>query len=90
LLGITEPAIFGVNLPKMKPFIAGMIGSACGALICFITQLAANGTGVTGIFGILLCITQPIQYIVMFAVAFCVAFGITFVIYKDKTVPEQS
>lgn len=30
LLGITEPAIFGVNLPNMKPFVAGMIGSACG------------------------------------------------------------
>ena len=56
LLGITEPAIFGVNLPNMKPFVAGMIGSACGALCCFIFNLAASGTGVTGIFGILLCI----------------------------------
>ena len=84
LLGITEPAIFGVNLPKMKPFVAGMIGSACGAFVCFLTQLAASGTGVTGIFGILLCITQPIQYIIMFAVAFGVAFGITSVIYSDE------
>ncbi|MGI6229921.1 MAG: glucose PTS transporter subunit IIA [Tractidigestivibacter sp.] len=84
LLGITEPAIFGVNLPKMKPFVCGMIGSACGALVCYVTQLAASGTGVTGIFGILLCITQPIQYIVMFAVAFGVAFGLTTVAYKDE------
>lgn len=84
LLGITEPAIFGVNLPNMKPFVAGMIGSACGALCCFIFNLAASGTGVTGIFGILLCIAQPIQYIIMFAVAFGVAFGISSALYRDK------
>lgn len=83
LLGITEPAIFGVNLPKIKPFVAGMIGSACGAFICWMTSLAASGTGVTGIFGILLCIAQPVAYIVMFAVAFGVAFGITWFIYKE-------
>ena len=83
LLGITEPAIFGVNLPKVKPFVAGMIGSACGAFICFMTHLGATGTGVTGIFGLLLCIAQPIQYVLMFAVAFGVAFGITTVIYSD-------
>lgn len=84
LLGITEPAIFGVNLPNVKPFVAGMIGSACGAFTCFITNLAAMGTGVTGIFGLLLCISQPVAYIVMFAVSFAVAFGITWVIYSDK------
>lgn len=84
LLGITEPAIFGVNLPKMKPFVCGMIGSACGALVCYATQLAASGTGVTGIFGILLCITQPLQYIIMFAIAFGVAFGLTSVVYRDE------
>jgi PTS system sucrose-specific IIC component len=83
LLGITEPAIFGVNLPKVKPFVCGMIGSACGALCCYIFQLAASGTGVTGIFGILLCITQPLQYVIMFAVAFGVAFGLTTTIYRD-------
>lgn len=84
LLGITEPAIFGVNLPNMKPFVAGMIGSACGALCCFIFNLAASGTGVTGIFGVLLCIAQPLQYIIMFAVAFGVAFGISSAVYRDK------
>jgi PTS system sucrose-specific IIC component len=86
LLGITEPAIFGVNLPNMKPFVCGMIGSACGALCCFIFNLAASGTGVTGIFGILLCISQPIQYIVMFAVAFGVAFGLSSMTFRDKEV----
>ena len=84
LLGITEPAIFGVNLPKLKPFICGMIGAAVGAFICSITHLGATGTGVTGIFGILLCINQPLQYIIMFAASFGVAFVSTFVIYSDE------
>ena len=89
LLGITEPAIFGVNLPKMKPFVCGMIGSACGAFICYLTHLAANGTGVTGIFGILLCIQQPIAYIVMFAVAFGVAFGLTTIAYREDDAEKE-
>ncbi|MBR3312758.1 MAG: PTS glucose transporter subunit IIA [Atopobiaceae bacterium] len=84
LLGITEPAIFGVNLPKLKPFICGMAGAAVGAFICSLTQLGATGTGVTGIFGILLCINQPLQYCIMFAAAFGVAFAGTWVLYSDE------
>ncbi|WP_068539873.1 PTS beta-glucoside transporter subunit IIBCA [Olegusella massiliensis] len=98
LLGITEPAIFGVNLPKVKPFAAGMVGSAVGCVICYFTNLSAAGTGVTGIFGILLCIANPVGYIIMFAAAFAVAFGITWTIYSDdadvkkqgKNLPEQA
>ncbi|MBO7674185.1 MAG: PTS glucose transporter subunit IIA [Atopobiaceae bacterium] len=89
LLGITEPAIFGVNLPKLKPFIAGMIGAAVGAFICSLTQLGATGTGVTGLFGILLCINQPVQYIIMFCAAFGVAFAITWLIYSDEAAPAK-
>lgn len=89
LLGITEPAIFGVNLPRLKPFVCGMIGAAVGAFVCSVTQLAATGTGVTGIFGLLLCIAQPVQYIIMFAAAFGVAFGLTSAIYKDDADPTK-
>lgn len=89
LLGITEPAIFGVNLPKVKPFVCGMAGAACGAFVCYLTQLAATGTGVTGIFGLLLCVKQPVQYIIMFVVAFGVAFGLTSAIYKDEDRPKK-
>ena len=84
LLGITEPAIFGVNLPKFKPFVAGMAGAAVGAFICSLTHLGASGTGVTGIFGILLCINQPIQYCIMFLASFGVAFALTMVLYSDE------
>lgn len=83
-MGITEPAIFGVNLRFFKPFIAGCIGGGCGALVCALTSLAASGTGVTGIFGILLCLAQPVQYAIMFAVAAVVSFAISFVLYKDE------
>ena len=84
-MGITEPAIFGVNLRFGKPFIMGCLGGACGALFASITSLGATGTGVTGIFGILLCLNNPVAYILMFAIAFGVAFVLTWMFgYKDE------
>lgn len=83
-MGITEPAIFGVNLRFFKPFIAGCIGGGCGALYASLVSLGAKGTGVTGIFGILLCLEQPVQYIIEMLIAAGVAFAISFVIYKDE------
>ena len=82
-MGITEPAIFGVNLRFFKPFIAGCIGGGCGALYASLVHLGAKGTGVTGIFGILLCLNQPLQYLIEMVIAVGVAFAISFVIYKD-------
>ena len=83
-MGITEPAIFGVNLRFFKPFIAGCIGGGCGALYASIVHLGAKGTGVTGIFGILLCLEQPVQYLIEMAIAVGVAFVVSFILYKDK------
>ena len=83
-MGITEPAIFGVNLRFFKPFIAGCIGGGCGALYASLVHLGAKGTGVTGIFGILLCLEQPVQYVIEMAIAVGVAFAISFIIYKDQ------
>lgn len=82
-MGITEPAIFGVNLRFFRPFIAGCIGGGCGALYASLVQLGAKGTGVTGIFGILLCLHQPLQYVIEMVIAVGVAFAISFVIYTD-------
>ena len=82
-MGITEPAIFGVNLRFFKPFIAGCIGGGCGALYSSLVHLGAKGTGVTGIFGILLCLNQPLQYLIEMVIAVGVAFVISFLIYKD-------
>ena len=91
-MGITEPAIFGVNLRFFKPFIAGCIGGGCGALYASLVHLGAKGTGVTGIFGILLCLNQPLQYLIEMVIAVGVAFIISFLIYKDaepKTAVED-
>ena len=89
-MGITEPAIFGVNLRFFKPFIAGCIGGGCGALYASIVHLGAKGTGVTGIFGILLCLEQPVQYLIEMAIAVGVAFVISFIIYKDQKPASES
>ena len=83
-MGITEPAIFGVNLRFFKPFLAGCIGGGCGALYASIVHLGAKGTGVTGIFGGLLCLDTPVQYLIEMAIAVGVAFVVSFILYKDK------
>ncbi|MDO5350746.1 MAG: glucose PTS transporter subunit IIA [Lachnospiraceae bacterium] len=84
-MGITEPAIFGVNLRYFKPFICGCAGGACGALFASIAKLGASGTGVTGIFGILLCLNMPVQYILMMVISVGVAFALTWVIWKEES-----
>lgn len=69
-MGVTEPAIFGVNLKYGFPFICGMIGSACAAVISVATGTTANAVGVGGLPGILSI--QP-KYIGSFALAMAVA-----------------
>ena len=74
-LGVTEPAIFGVNLKYGFPFICGMIGSAISAIVCVATNTTANAVGVGGIPGILSI--QP-KYMGSFAVCMLIAFAIPF------------
>lgn len=83
-MGITEPAIFGVNLRFAKPFLGGLAGGACGALYASIVGLGATGTGVTGIFGVLLHLHSPLQYIIMMAISFGVAFVTTWLIWTPE------
>ena len=78
-MGITEPAIFGVNIRYIRPFIAASIGSAFGALYASIVELGATGTGVTGIFGILLHLHKPIQYIIAMGIAIVVSFTLSWI-----------
>lgn len=84
-LGVTEPAIFGVNLKYTFPFVCGMIGSACAAIVCVATNTTANAVGVGGIPGILSI--QP-KYMPSFAIcmliAIAVPFVLTFVMGKKK------
>lgn len=76
-LGVTEPAIFGVNLKYVFPFVCGMIGSAVAAVISVSLMVTANAVGVGGIPGILSI--QP-QYMIPFAIAMVAAIVIPFVL----------
>ena len=87
-LGITEPAIFGVNFRFMKPFIAGVIGGAFGALFGSLTGLGATTYGVTGIPGLLAINNIPV-YVVELLIAAGIAFAITTVIWKEEQ-PEAA
>lgn len=76
-LGVTEPAIFGVNLKRGFPFICGMIGSGIAAVVCVATGTTANAIGVGGIPGILSI--QP-SYMLSFAVCAVIAIAVPFVL----------
>ena len=81
-LGITEPAIFGVNMRFMKPFVAGMIGGAVGALVAAFMGIGASAYGVTGIPGYL-TINNALLYTIVLAISGGLAFFITTVIFKE-------
>ena len=81
-LGITEPAIFGVNMRFMKPFVAGMIGGAAGALVAAFMGIGASAYGVTGIPGYL-TINNALLYTIVLAISGGLAFFITTVIFKE-------
>lgn len=81
-LGITEPAIFGVNMRFFKPFVCGMIGGAAGAMLGSWMGLGAKAYGVTGIPGYL-TINKPLQYTIMLAVAGGLAFVLTWFVWKE-------
>ena len=87
-LGITEPAIFGVNLRFMKPLVCGMIGGGAGALLGSIFHIGATSYGVTGIPGFLITLDHTVQYAIVLAVAFVVAFGLTWIVWKED--PEDA
>lgn len=78
LLGITEPAVFGVNLRFVKPFIMAMIGGG-GGFLASLLGLRATGMPITGIPGTLLYLNEQLPfYILVNVVAFAVAFVLTY------------
>ena len=82
-LGITEPAIFGVNMRFFKPFIGGMIGGAVGAIFGALTKIGAKSYGVTGIPGYLTINNIPV-YTVLLIIAGGVAFAVTNAIWHEE------
>lgn len=89
-LGITEPAIFGVNVRFMKPFAAGCIGGAAGALVAGIFGIGATAYGITGIFGFLITTHYTVQYAIEMIVAAGVAFAISWTLYKDPETAQKT
>ncbi|MBM7096774.1 MULTISPECIES: sucrose-specific PTS transporter subunit IIBC [Alteribacter] len=90
-LGITEPAIFGVNLRYMKPFIMGLVGGAAGGFFASLVGLAGSGMAVTVIPGTLLYLGPEIFfYLLANLIAAGVAFTLTYLFgFTDKMKEEM-
>ncbi len=90
-LGVTEPAMFGVNLKYTFPFVCAMIGSCIAGLLSVAMSCTANAVGVGGLPGILSM--QPASW-AMFAVcmviAFVVPFVLTVIVGKKKGIQEEA
>ncbi|HEP4081100.1 TPA: PTS beta-glucoside transporter subunit IIBCA [Streptococcus pyogenes] len=86
LLGITEPAIFGVNLRYPKVFVSGLIGGALGGWVAGLFGIAGTGFGITVLPGTLLYLNgHLLQYLVTMLVGLGVAFGIAYTWgYQDR------
>ncbi len=87
-LGITEPAIFGVNMRFFKPFLAGMVGGAVGAIFGALTGIGASAYGVTGIPGYL-TINNPLLYTILLAISGGIAFVLTNMIWHEDEAPKK-
>ncbi|SES89900.1 PTS system, sucrose-specific IIC component [Oceanobacillus limi] len=89
-LGITEPAIFGVTLRYVKPFVMGLIGGAAGGFLASMLGIQGTGMSITVIPGTLLYLNgQIIQYILVNITAIAVAFALTWLFgYSDKMLKE--
>ncbi|HEQ0372194.1 TPA: PTS beta-glucoside transporter subunit IIBCA [Streptococcus pyogenes] len=86
LLGITEPAIFGVNLRYQKVFVSGLIGGALGGWVAGLFGIAGTGFGITVLPGTLLYLNgQLLQYLVTMLVGLGLAFAIAYTWgYQDR------
>ena len=83
-LGITEPAIFGINLRFVKPFVYALVGGAFAGATASIMHLAGTGMGITVIPGTLLYLDHLVEYLIVNAIGFGIAFALTFTLFDPK------
>ena len=89
-LGVTEPALFGVNLKYMFPFVCGMIGSSIAAIVSVATGTMAASIGVGGIPGILSILPQyMLNFFIAMMIAIVVPFILTYIVGKKKLTNED-
>lgn len=89
-LGVTEPALFGVNLKYVFPLVCGMIGSCCAAMISVGCGVEALSIGVGGLPGILSIKPEYwLIFLLAMAVAILVPFILTFIVGRIKLSKED-
>lgn len=97
ICGVTEPAIYGITLPKKTPFIYSMIGGAAGGIVMGIMNVKAYTSGGLGIFGVMNYINTEtgdasgmmISFLCI-AVSAAVGFLLTFFLWKDDSAEEKA
>ena len=97
ICGVTEPAIYGISLPKKKPFVFSMIGGACGGATMALMGARQFTSGGLGIFGVVNYIDNAnsdasgmVAAFATIAVAMSVGFLLTYFFWKDDTVVEET
>ncbi len=89
-LGVTEPAMFGINLKYGYPFLAAMIGSALAAIFSVGSGIMANSIGVGGLPGILSIQPQYMgKFLIAMVMAIVVPFGLTITFSKNKKLAKK-
>lgn len=85
LFGISEPVMYGLTFPRIKPFLIGCIGGAAGGGFAALIGLAAKGTGASMLPGILLYLNGGLlQYLLVLIISVGVSYAITYVVMKGK------
>ncbi|AEB74568.1 PTS transporter subunit EIIC [Lentilactobacillus buchneri] len=89
LLGITEPAMFGINLKLKFPFIASMIGSAVASVYLGLTHVLAVSLGSNSVLGFISIATNAIPaFLISMVIAFVVSFSLTYVYGRRQEVSD--
>lgn len=85
LFGISEPVMYGLTFPRVKPFLFGCLGGAAGGAFAGIVGLAAHGTGASMLPGMLLYLNGGfIQYVLVLVISIGVAFALTYFFAKGN------
>ena len=85
LFGISEPVMYGLTFPRIKPFFMGCLGGAVGGGFAAIVGLCAQGTGAPMFPGMLLYLSHGmVQYLIVLALSIGVGFLGTMLLYREK------